>query len=355
MAPRFMPNSKLRVAVIGAGIAGLSCARRLQESGRAEVELFEKSRGVGGRAATRRQSEEVQFDHGAQYFTARDPRFQSAVVTWRTLGVVAEWKGMIVSLDEGRVTAGRGDTVRYVGVPGMSSLARHLSQNLSVRTQVHVERLERHEEGWYLSDDGHRYGPFDRVVCTAPPAQTLSLLAQHSNSLASALAAVRMLPCWAVLAQFSQRLPVDWDGAFVQDAPLSWIARNSSKPGRPSRPETWVLHASPVWSERYLELSPDEACVRLWEAFTAAMGGADRVVDPTVRVAHRWRYAIPDEPLDSLFLQDSEAGLAVAGDWCGGPRIEGAYLSGLELAADWLGSQGIRSSEVESAEKPRST
>jgi renalase len=323
----------VRVAVIGAGIAGLTCARELTRGVRFVVELFEKSRGVGGRSATRRHEGSLQFDHGAQYFTARDARFQSEVAAWLNQGIAGEWTGPIVSLQEGTATSGKGDTIRYVGIPGMSSIARFLANDLVVHRETRIERLESMDRCWMLRDAGDRqFGPFDLVVSTAPPLQTIDLFRGHPTRIAELIREVEMLPCWAILVQFDGRLPVEWNGAFVQQSPLAWIARDSSKPSRPASPETWVLHASPAWSHKYLESSPDQVTSRLLDAMRQALGSQVPLPEVAFATAHRWRYAIPDEPLSAPFLHDEPLGLAVAGDWCGGPKVEGAFLSGWELA-----------------------
>jgi renalase len=329
-----MPSSPMRVAIIGAGLAGLTCARELIQSERFRVTLFEKSRGIGGRSATRRHASAIHFDHGAQYFTARDERFQLQVTEWLQAGVAAEWTGQIVTLRRGDVALGKSETVRYVGVPGMSSLARHLAMDLTIRRETRVQRVERVGNAWRIWDDpGQDNGLFDLVISTAPPIQTRELVSQHSPWLAKRLEGVEMLPCWAVMAQFSRRLNIAWDGAFVQDSQLAWVARNNSKPGRSPSPETWVLHASPEWSSEHLERTPEEVVPDLCQAFQAGLGEPSDLPEPEFAVAHRWRYALPREPLQEAYLDDPEQNLAVAGDWCGGPRIEGAFLSGLELAA----------------------
>jgi predicted NAD/FAD-dependent oxidoreductase len=90
------------VAVIGSGLSGLSCERTLADHG-FTVTVFEKSRGVGGRMATRRAEDNLSFDHGAQYFTARDSRFKRYVDSWLHDAIVAPWTGRIVVLEEGDI------------------------------------------------------------------------------------------------------------------------------------------------------------------------------------------------------------------------------------------------------------
>jgi hypothetical protein len=308
-------------------VAGLACARALDEAGLA-VTVFDKARGPGGRTSTRR-TDRFQFDHGAQYFTVRDPRFRSLVDALRSEGVVERWEGVIVALQGGEVSCRKDTLERFVGVPGMNALTKHLAARCSVRYATRVASCTPAVRGWRLrSESGEDLGAWQRVVISAPPEQSAALLESAGSILARSVSAVPMAPCWAVMAGWEEPVPVELDGAFVSGSPLSWIARNSSKPGR-ARAESWVLHASPQWSREHLESPAEEVAERL----LAELGRQISVVRPPVHLqAHRWRYALPEEPLASPCLVDRELGLVTCGDWCDGPRVEDAYLSGVAAA-----------------------
>jgi predicted NAD/FAD-dependent oxidoreductase len=326
--------AKPGVAVVGAGISGLICARTLADRG-LRVRVFEKARGAGGRMSTRRAGA-WRFDHGAQYFTVRDPGFRAWAAAWRRDGLVAPWTGRIAVLDDGVKATKAGDTERLVAVPGMSALCRHLARDLDVRYETRVDVLERTADRWRLRlSDGLDLGDFDAVVVSAPAPQAAAMLGDAAPELAARAAAVTMSPCWAAMAAFSEPLRLDFDGAFVHRSPLAWVARNASKPGRPEG-ETWVLHGSPEWSCRHLELAPEVVAERLLEAFFKAAGGLGS--KPTHLQAHRWRHALPEAPLTEPCLFDAGLRLAACGDWCGGPRVEGAYLSGCAAAGRLLAS-----------------
>ncbi|NMO14975.1 NAD(P)-binding protein [Pyxidicoccus fallax] len=318
---------ELRIAVIGAGLSGVAAARALHSAG-FPVQVFEKSRGPGGRMATRRTEAGDTFDHGAQYFTARDPLFQAQVRAWMDAGLAAEWHGVIGTLERGRVTRSEREQVRYVGVPAMGSGVKQLAQGLDVRSGIRVERVEREGPAWRLtSDAGEGLGVFDRVVVAVPAPQAVPLLA-GAPELAARAATVRMEPCQSVMARFAEPVPLELDGAFVHGSPLSWIARDASKPGRAAG-ERWVLHGSPEASREYLERAPEDVTARWVEAFAEAIG---RDIRPVETVAHRWRYALPSPALEESTLFDAALGIGACGDWCGGPRVEGAFLSGVALA-----------------------
>lgn len=329
-----MAASVPNVAVVGAGVAGLACAHALHEQG-VPVTVFDKARGPGGRISTRRVHE-WRFDHGAQYFTFRESTvFGHHVDLWLEAGVVERWQGRIAVIGEqgpGSVRPADSET-RYVGVGGMSAIARYFASDVDVRHGVRVVTRWRVGDGWRLeAEDGTDLGVFGAVVVAVPAPQAVPLLA--GSTIEQAALDVSMDPCWAVMAGFGEALYLDFDGAFAHNSPLSWIARNTSKPGWPPT-ESWVMHASAAWSHANLEQSPDEAVARLLDAFGEILGR--RLPAPQVATGHRWRFAAPTRPLGIRCLADDDLMLFACGDWCLGGRIEGAFMSGLAVASAILG------------------
>lgn len=303
------------IAIIGAGIAGAAAAHRLREAGRSVV-VLDKGRGPGGRMATRRGPDGLRFDHGAQYFTARDPRFAALVDGWTARGVAAPWGGVD----------------RFVGVPGMTAPVRDLLDGVDLQCGRAVGRLVRDGRQWRLQEaDGAALAEdaaFSAVLLTCPSPQSLALLAGAGVDLPG-VAEVRYAPCWTLMLAH--------DGPPLLDAPvredrdpdetIAWIARNDSKPGREADGAI-VAHASPSWSRANLECTAEDVAERL----TAAL--RDRVPVGAIRhrAAHRWRYAAVERAVGEPCLFAPETGLGFAGDGCLGPRVEFAWLSGLALA-----------------------
>lgn len=324
------------MAIIGAGLAGLAAASTLTDAG-VSVTVFEKSRGVGGRATTRREGAWA-FDHGAQYATFRDARLAPWIAHWADAGVLVEWSARIAVRDGGTWRESpRGDT-RWVAVPGMSALGRHLARDLVIRLGTAVASATRSTTGWQLGDaDGVSLGTFEHLLVTAPAPQTATLLASGAPDLAAVCARVVFHPCHAVLCVLERPATIAWDAAFVNDDPhLAWVARNGTKPGRDAAHECWVLHATRVHSVATLEAEQHEAIAPMLDAFARLLGSdAPRVIHAQ---GHRWRYAIPEPVLEADAMWDAAVQAGVAGDWCGGPRVEGALLSGMALAARVLGT-----------------
>jgi hypothetical protein len=329
-------NSTPHLAVIGAGLAGLSCAAALQQAG-LNVTVCEKSRGAAGRMSTRR-GEDWQCDHGAQYFTARHPDFRAEVDLWVRAGVAGTWAPRL------QVLGGPSDRVpdaaleRFVGVPAMTAPARHLAQALSLVAQTTVTQLQRVAHRWQLStaERGLLVDRFDAVLLATPAPQAAALLRQPAPELAARAGSANMRGGWALMLRFACPVELPFDAAFVNEGPLRWIARNNSKPGRGGR-ETWLLHATAEWSEANLELDANEIAASLLPAFSRLGGPA-----PQAWAAHRWRYADTEPPLDTGCAWAPDLGLGLCGDWLNGGKVEGAWLSGRALAQQVLQSFGSR-------------
>lgn len=312
----------MRIAVIGAGLAGLACAGALQARV-ASVTLFDKGRGAGGRLSTRRLDTpegQASFDHGAQYFIAQHPAFRSEIEHWSALGLAARWPA-----------AG---AEAWVGKPTMSAPARALASKLDVHLSSRVDALRRAEGpggAWWVSIDAVEHGPFDAVVVALPAEQAATLLDPWDHDFAGLARATRSRSCWTAMAAFGTRLPIDPD-VMQHRGPIGWAARNSAKPGR-SGLESWVLQAEADWSDTHLEDPAETVLAELLAAFAQTAG--IRLPAPLVATAHRWRYARSGDA-DKGSLWNAPLSLGACGDWLLGPRVECAWLSGTRLAASML-------------------
>jgi hypothetical protein len=324
------------VAIIGAGIAGLTCAAMLQREGVA-VEVFDKGHRPGGRTATR-LTPYGSFDHGAQYFTASNPHFRAWTEEGRAAGMVAAWNGAIAAVFDGRIQRAGDTEQRWVGVPAMNALAGQLAAGLVIHSQTRIAGLARSAGGWaLLGQDGALVGQGDIVIVAVPAPQAVELLSATPRLAARAAEAI-VQPCWALMLGYAAPLPVAFDGAFVNGGPLSWICRNNSKPGRAGE-EAWVVHASPHWSRDHLEDDAASICQVLRRAFADATG----VEAPAAvfMAAHRWRYARVAAALGTPCLFDGELGIGACGDWCLGANVEAAFRSGHAAAETILAHLGV--------------
>ncbi|XP_076903137.1 uncharacterized protein LOC143558115 [Bidens hawaiensis] len=354
-----------KVAVIGAGISGAVCASNLAKNG-ISVTIFESARGPGGRMSRRREiaedGRELYFDHGAPCFSTTNADVEEMIKGWETRGLVAEWTQNFGSFDfitKKFVNLEKeGLTKKYVGMPGMNSICRALSQEPGIESKygVMVGSLEwlENKDLWSLKDkDGHDLGQFNGVVASdkstfsqrftqvsgKPPPLDLSLV----PGLADIIKDVPVRPCFALMLAFENPLSsIPLKGfSFENSEVLKWAICESSKPGRSTSSEWWVLHSTEQYAESIISKAglqkPSNAALteiaeQLFQEFQRT--GLD-ISTPFFKKAHRWGSAFPVTSIarNEKCLWDAQKKLAICGDFCVSPNVEGAILSGFTAAS----------------------
>ncbi len=340
----------MNIAIIGAGISAAAAISVLAEEN-CKVTVFEKARGPGGRMSSKRAFA-GSLDLGAQYFTVRDQAFDTQVQQWLSQELVQPWPVEPWVHQQGVLSRSEDQQVRYVGLSTMHQMLAPVFDTVETHYQCKINDLNfitshvgEHAKGqWQLcSEQGECYGLFDALLITCPPEQSYQLLL--GAPICSQIPRQSLLPCWAVLLELASPSHVEMDAVFVKQGPASWIARQSSKPGRQSArlrdvedaPEQWVVHFSAEFSAQELEASPE----RMAELASAELA---RVLGHTVNVAaslcHRWLYASYNSDVAPCgVLYDAKMHLAIAGDWTLGGRVENAWLSGVQAAQRLLERQ----------------
>ena len=324
-------RSMRSLVIVGAGLAGLTAARAL--AGRYDVVVLDKSRGVGGRMATRRIGPAT-LDHGAQFFTTHTSEFADLVASWAEAGVAQPWFAGRIG-PHGIVDAD-GHT-RFRGVGNMNAVAQHLAAGVDVRRSTPVQSIFRSGDEWLVCT-GHETLKADAVILTAPVPQSLALLAAGDVELADddrrALQAIEYERCIAVLLVLDGPSGLPEPGAVTPVAgPIGWMADNQRK-GVSAEPAV-TIHATGDYSLQRWD-ADDQSVI----ADLVAAAQLESVPRPGIAQVQRWRYARPiithsARCLVAYGLPD----LLFAGDAFGGAKVEGAVLSG-RAAAERLTDQG---------------
>jgi len=290
---------------------------------------------LAARAATRRihvGESELRFDHGAQYFTARDSAFRTEVDRLVAAGAVARYPNSIIGITDTTRHAFP-DEQRFVGAPGMNAMAKALADGLDVETSCHIRECMRDAEGWALAlSDGVRTGSFDNVVIAVPAEQAAELLLPIAPSLAQEAQAARTSPCWAAMLVSRRLFGLTSKQRVWAAHPLAWVGQMK---GNSSAFSCWVLHAKTDWSDAEHQPSAEWIADELEREFSEL---AHIDVQPLHASAHRWRYAQVQISAGTPFAWDAGLGIGVCGDWRLGPRLELAWQSG-----DALGSEIAKS------------
>ncbi|HEY1097334.1 MAG TPA: FAD-dependent oxidoreductase [Myxococcota bacterium] len=340
----------LSIAVIGAGVAGAACARGLLEAGH-DVRVFDKGRGPGGRCSTRSADNDRRFDHGAPCFTVADDGFARLVEGWRAEGLVVRWTPRMASTSSSSSSSSssRAQADRWIAQPAMSALLHRMLVGVPVTFNAPVVQIAR------AASDDDRFvcigaaaeplGTFDAVVVAVPAPQAATLLTEVAPALAAQARTAVMRATWALLLDYDGAGPdVDFDVAEVRGRPLRFAAREASKPGRRAGAR-WVLHGTAVDDNdpagaTVPPLRTDDTAARASEVLLAefvALAG-NTAAHPSLQQAHLWRYAFVERPVGRDCLVSDDARVIACGDWCVGPRVEAAYLSGMAAARRLLSS-----------------
>lgn len=307
------------IAIIGAGISGLLVAHNLQAEGH-KVIILEKSKGVGGRMATRRDGS-TSFDHGAQFFTARDPAFLEWTNRWQTEHSIAPW-----------FTSGeQGNSIHYAGTPSMTAPAKSLAANLDVRKSTNISAIKKTSGGWELLIEEGKSLFAKTVLSTVPVPQTLELLKKGETTLPekdlTALQQVQYAPCLAIMASLEATSDIPKPGYMkIEDSQIiSSISDNQQK--KVSQTPALTIHTTPDFSMRHWFTPDPERIPMVVEEL------AKYVTTPVFEATcHAWRYSMVQQAYPELFYHNGE-GLFMCGDGFSGPRVECAAISGLAVSS----------------------
>lgn len=315
------------IAIIGAGVAGGTVARCLEQADH-KVTIFEKSRGTGGRIASR-QTGYGPVDHGTPYFEVTKPEVASFLQPALAAGVVQKWQPRFVRVTEtGKQKPEEKNCL--IGIPAMSSLTRFWVKNAELVFSTRIVEAVRTVDGWTLQDEqGQLYGGFDQLIVTTPPLQALPLL-KESLQLQAEVSRAAMECCWVAVLESKQPCQAPYDVAIFDCGPLRRLVRHNAKPGRQAG-TVWQIQASSQWSLEHQDLPKEQAAELLAEVFKQHSGLESITISQVW--AHRWLYGFTAQQLDKPCLYEAISGLGVCGDWMLGRSLEDAIASGLQLVA----------------------
>lgn len=312
-----------KIAIVGAGLAGITAARELQKNH--DVTVFEKSRGVSGRLATR-DATPWQFDHGAQHIFAKSDAFVTFIKDLKKQGCVELWSARFAEIKDNQVQRvaqwGDGKLHHYVGVPGMNAMVQHLAQDCQLRFNSRIYHIAREDDKWHLQVENGAVEAFDWCIIAIPQAQALELCV-GAVAVPAELHQIKMKACFALMLGFDELPDFGWDVAMVHSPVLSWMSVDSSKPQRPDKP-AMVIHAKNAWADENIDMPLEEV--------QAVMLAAVREIIPSLPEpkhmdSQRWLYANVDKRYGKECFMDKANQFAMIGDWFIHGRVEAAYQS----------------------------
>ncbi|MGY6530277.1 MAG: NAD(P)/FAD-dependent oxidoreductase [Cyanobacterium sp.] len=314
-----------KIAIIGAGISGLTLAAKLQEKG-VDVQVFDKARGVGGRMSSRR-TDWGYIDHGTQYFGLSNSQFQEFISIYGE--VMQPWNGKFASWENGTFIEDKSAKIRYVPNEAMNRLCKYLSGDTTVKLKTRIVSISKNKDSWTLVDDNdHSYGDYDAVVITAPPSQTADLLPDDCT-FKGEITEIKMLPCFTLMVIPKKTIPLPFDGVRFVHPVLGWVSANDTKPHRGDGGAI-VIQSNFNYAMDHLDHDRESISQDLLTQTEEVFGLKFSAFH--YNSLHLWRYALPERINERGYYYDAQAGLGVCGDWCLSGKVEGAFLSASAIA-----------------------
>ncbi|MGB3640840.1 MAG: FAD-dependent oxidoreductase, partial [Rivularia sp. (in: cyanobacteria)] len=315
------------IAVIGAGMAGLVCAQQLTQAGYS-VKVIDKSRGVGGRVATRRLHDTAS-DHGACYIKPKGELSQRLITLLAQKGDLEVWTDKLYVQDNSSYPiANPSLPLPYTAPEGMNVIAKYLAQGLEINRGQRVNKISLNSQNqWHLTSETNQEFTASSVIVAIPAPQAVMLLETLAENLLDnkffeKLRSVEYYPAITVMAGYpdSSQQP-EWKAITFKDNPvLGWIGLDSSKRKNPVQPH-FVIHSSADFAEKYFESELQQVGQQML-ANAASDVNLHWLKNPQWMQVHRWRYAFPKTPLKQACLPAETLPLVCCGDWCGGNLIE---------------------------------
>ena len=319
------------IAVIGAGLAGITIASKIKE--KFDVKIFEKSKDVGGRMSTRRETPFI-FDHGAQFFKIKTIDFKNFLLELFVQKKIKPWSFRLAYFEGQYLTKIKliKDSDKFfVGVPNMESIVKSLSKNCNVILNTKIEKIIRKNDKWNLYDQNEKsHGLYDWIILSLPARQSLELIT-NKISFYSLIKKIKMKGCFSLMVGINKSFNLDYDAALIEKEDIAWISLNNSKPSRMKK-NCLIINSSYEYASKNINTSRDKVLKHLLSKSSSLLNYD--LLKATMIKMHQWRYVEAKcSPIENFFIDYKEK-IAVCGDWFINSRVEGAFISANELSKE---------------------
>ena len=313
------------IAIIGAGIAGITLAKKLSADN--QVTIFDKSRGIGGRMATRR-TEDFHFDHGAQFFTAQTEEFLELCHNAQRAEVVTSWDCRFAEINAAEISLKNQEKQYFIAKPQMNNLCKYLGQGLDIKLAQQISEINFTQQKWSLKNNNDEiFSDYDYLFLAIPSHQAINLIPKNFNYFAL-VEQIKMQGCFTLMLGFAEDLGLSFDAAIVKESIISWISLNNSKSDRPESCAL-VVNSSNEWAEKHIERDIEILKAQMIQELNNILPQTKTKI--LYENIHRWRYANTEARRGMKSLFDANLNLGLCGDWLISGKVESAFLSALDL------------------------
>ena len=314
----------IKIAVIGAGMTGITISNLLRKKVR--LSIFEKSRGLGGRMATRR-SEPYQFNHGTQYFKIKSKEFNDFLSPLIRKKIIQHWKGNHIEVHKNIITKtiNTNHNKYFIGVPHMNSIVKYFANNnFSIKLSCKIEKIEKISNEWYIYDsDNVSYGPYDWIVFTVPPKQAANLLYKNFRY-QEIINNIKMKSCFSIMLGFEEFKKLNFDTALFINEDVQWLSFNKICKHNKEY-YNLLINSSYSYTEKNINSCHDKVSNYLLKKVSDFLNY--ELNNYNHKAVHFWRYAVSENNNNFGSFIDDNSKIIVCGDWCMNGKVEGAFLS----------------------------
>ena len=322
---------KNKVAVIGSGLSGITIASLIKKKN--NVEIFEKSRDVGGRMSTRKEPP-FTFDHGAQFFKIKTNEFQNFVSELVTEKIIRPWNFRLAYFDGNnleKIKIIKNEDKFFVGTPNMDSIVKYKAKNCKVILNTKIEKILKKNDKWYLSDQNKKkYGNYDWIILSLPAEQSFQLITQEI-AFYSFLEKIKMNSCISLMIGMNEKLHLNYDAALIENEDIAWLSVNNSKPCR-MKNYSLLINSSYEYASKNIN-SPNNQIIKYLLNITSDIVKKNLSNSELIKL-HKWRYVEAVKSPNENYFIDHKNKIAICGDWFVNSRVEGAFTSANELSKE---------------------
>lgn len=338
------------IGIIGAGIAGLTAGRLLAQAGH-EVTILEKSRGFGGRMATRYTGKDLQLklDHGVSYFTADSPEFQQFTAELLDKKIIQLWGEDFLFYDGEKIVErnpNKRDSAIFTAVDGMNSIGKYLSRWVDVKSDTkvggltHIGENRRKKRSWMINLLSRETFEADAVIIATPAPQAYGILNTTTDEV-STLKMIREIdevsydPSYSLMLGYGDTVHPKWQAIQCKNSSIRFISNEGSKRDVGENC-TLVVQSSPAFARNHRHSDEEQVKKALLSELAEIVGGW--TTTPEWSQLHFWKFSQPMKSLKRPYfeMEIEETPLALVGDYFEGNDVDAAYRSGYKLAKHWI-------------------
>ncbi|MDA9091866.1 NAD(P)-binding protein [Pelagibacteraceae bacterium] len=306
--------------VVGSGISGSTIANLLAK--KYSVEIFDKARGPGGRASSRRYKNNLSFDHGLQYFSPKSNLFKKFILSLKKKRILKEWDGYHLDYTFKK----KRNSIKYIGTRGNNDICKYLIKSIKVNYNSAVTSIKFNSRYWTITINNTKKVFFKCLILTCPYAQSKTLASNYIKKISNLN--IKMSPNITIMAAYKKYKELPINNVKFNDEIIAWAAQENTKGRFKAQQILWTIQCTDFFSKKIInsyKKNKNKYLFRILKRFEHLTGY--QVKNAVFKNMHGWKYAYNKSDITTTSLWRNQDGIGVCADWLNGPRAEDAWLS----------------------------